>query len=291
MPWGRENCIVSAESALAEQPRCRQPLSIRAVWAGVQHLTIDGRTVAVDEDGYLILNELRECAVHGQCDRPAHAVAIFFRPGFADEVFGSELTALDHMLERDGEAACRPFAFAEHLRPHDRIVTPVLRYISYHMDHGVDDEGWYEEQLRFLLQRMLQSHRLTLDAIQRLPSARGTTRREVYRRIGRATDFIHTCYARELSIDDLAAAANISKYHFVRLFHAVHGTTPYAFLQAKRARVARRLLETSDAGLDQIAAEAGFDNRVTLFRHLQRVAGCSGRALRKGAPARIEQSA
>lgn len=281
--WGRENCIISARAARAEQPHQVQPLSIRAAWGGVEHCFVDNRRVAVDDDGYLILNDSRECASLIESDRPVHSFSVFFRPGFADEVLGCMLTPRDHILERGVEPVRKPFEFAEHLRPHDRIVTPVLHYICRYVELGVDDELWYAEQLSFLLERMLQSHRDTLAAVQRLPLARNSTRREIYRRIGLATDFIHENYARKLTIDALAAAAHISKYHFVRLFHAVHGTTPYAFLQEKRARVASRLLGLSDGSLDQIAIRVGFDNRVTLFRHLRRITGCGGSALRRSA--------
>jgi AraC family transcriptional regulator len=209
-----------------------------------------------------------------------HSFSIFFRPGFAEEVLGGMLTPQDRILERGNETQARAVEFAEHLRPHDRIVTPVLRYISFHIEQGVDDEAWYEEQLSFLLERMLSSHRLTTRAAQSLAASRSGKRQELYRRLGWGRDFIHSNYQRPITIDDMARAACLSKFHFIRLFHALEGVTPYRYLQRKRVAAAQRLLSTTRLTHVEIAEQVGFDHRSTMFRHIRRVTGRSGRQLR-----------
>lgn len=67
-----------------------------------------------------------------------------------------------------------------------------------------------------------------------------------------------------LTIDRLAAQAHLSRRTFVRSFRASTGTTPAAWIRARRLDAARRLLETTDLSIDQVAADCGFGNAVTL---------------------------
>ncbi len=197
------------------------------------------------------------------------------------------LTPEDRILERGGDTQRKSVEFAEHLRPHDRIVTPVLRYISFHIQQGVEDETWYEEQLSFLLERLLSSHRVTTKAVQSLSASRSGKRQELYRRLSWGRDFIHGNYQRPITIDDMARAACLSKYHFIRLFHALEGVTPYRYLQQKRVAAAQRLLSTTQLTHVEIAEQVGFDHRSTMFRQMRRITGRSARQWRAQPAARI----
>ncbi|WP_082049892.1 GlxA family transcriptional regulator [Arthrobacter sp. SPG23] len=67
-----------------------------------------------------------------------------------------------------------------------------------------------------------------------------------------------------LTVDLLAAQAHLSRRTFVRAFRAATGTTPAAWIRARRLDSVRRLLETTDLSIDQISADCGFGNAVTL---------------------------
>lgn len=67
-----------------------------------------------------------------------------------------------------------------------------------------------------------------------------------------------------LTVAELAAAAHMSRRTFLRAFHASTGTTPAAWVRSRRLDLARRLLETTDRSVDQVAAACGFSNPVTL---------------------------
>ena len=70
--------------------------------------------------------------------------------------------------------------------------------------------------------------------------------------------------AEPLTIDRLAAQAHLSRRTFVRAFRAATGTTPAAWVRARRLDAARRLLETTDLPVDQVSADCGFGNAVNL---------------------------
>lgn len=73
-----------------------------------------------------------------------------------------------------------------------------------------------------------------------------------------ATAWALTHLAEPLTVDRLAGAAHVSRRSFVRAFRAATGTTPAAWVRARRLDEARRLLETTDLPIDQVAVVCGF---------------------------------
>ncbi|MDA0564300.1 helix-turn-helix domain-containing protein [Streptomonospora sp. S1-112] len=78
---------------------------------------------------------------------------------------------------------------------------------------------------------------------------------------------------RPLTVADLARQARMSARNLGRHFRAVTGTTPLRWLLAQRIRLAQELLETTDDGIDIIAAATGMGTAATLRRHFNRTVG------------------
>jgi AraC family transcriptional regulator len=278
--WGHENCVVWGRALRADFVPSVHALSIRAAWGGTEHCHVGGRTVGVDDDTFLILNPRRMYSTSIRAECPVESLAICFRPGLAEAACAAMSVSLARALADGACLAARTIEFSENLQAHDRLVSPVLRFIKAHVARGLEDEAWYEEQLHFLLGRMRQRHDRTLLQVERLQFIRRTTRREIHRRIAVATDFIHTNYAEDLDLNVLANVACLSKYHFLRLFTLVNGVTPYVFLQNKRTSVAARLLRTTQLTISQVASRVGFARRSTVVRRIRSRTGFTPLQLR-----------
>lgn len=78
-------------------------------------------------------------------------------------------------------------------------------------------------------------------------------------RVNRAVDHIRADPRRDLSLDEVAAVAHSSPYHFHRIFTAVVGESPAAFTRRCRLERAGQLMMASpDRSLTSIAVDAGF---------------------------------
>lgn len=85
-------------------------------------------------------------------------------------------------------------------------------------------------------------------------------------RIQAAIDYIEENLHNDFSIRDLAQQAQMSQWHFQRVFHASAGETVKAYIRSRRlSHAARALLET-DLNILQIALEAGFDSNEAFTR-------------------------
>ncbi len=277
--WGVEHCIVLARARRVEYPLFEQRLSIKMASGGRERylLTRPSREVDVDEDHYLVVNDGRTYASVIAGDRDVESYSIFFRPGFAAEVEASLRTPAARALEGGTQTTEDP-DFEEFLQPHDRHITPVLKFIRHHVRSGLDDPHWYEEQLFFLLVRMLELRERQQRRVAELPACRRTTKAEIHRRVMLAANYIHSNFDRELNLDELAAAACLSKFHFLRLFRQVMGVTPYAYVLDKRVRAAKKLMADTGLTLEEISQQVGFATRSGLFRQLQRQGICRRRS-------------
>jgi len=70
--------------------------------------------------------------------------------------------------------------------------------------------------------------------------------------------------AAGVSVDDLARRAAVSSRTLTRRFRTTVGVAPGEWLQRERLRLAQRLLETSNAPIDQVARDAGYDTSAAL---------------------------
>jgi AraC family transcriptional regulator len=271
--WGKESSVISALARRVEYPPYAQLLSIKMASGGEEHYFVDDRRLVVDDDTFLILNAGRKYGSLIEALGPTHSFSIFFRTGLAEEVLDSLQRSTDSLLSDPAIRSTGTVEFGEHLREHDRVVTPVLRFIRSAVDSGTSEPGWLEEQLHFLVGRMLKTEHARQRLQELVPAAKAATRYEVMRRLDRAVTFIHCRYREPISLQHMAAAAHMSPYHFLRTFHAVRGMTPSHFLNRKRTQMAVRLIRSTRWTLTEIAEHVGFGSRTTLFRGLKTHAG------------------
>lgn len=78
--------------------------------------------------------------------------------------------------------------------------------------------------------------------------------------VRQAVQVIRERYAEPLSLDDIARAALVSKFHLLRMFSQVTGVTPGRFLSAVRIGEAKRLLRYSDLGVACISSTVGYSS-------------------------------
>jgi transcriptional regulator GlxA family with amidase domain len=84
-----------------------------------------------------------------------------------------------------------------------------------------------------------------------------------------------------LTVEDLARRANMSSRNLARHFRSLTGTTPLRWLLEQRIRRAQELLETTDDGVETVAAAVGMGTAATLRRHFHRTVGVPPDAYRR----------
>ena len=87
-------------------------------------------------------------------------------------------------------------------------------------------------------------------------------------------------FASNISIDELAAICNVSKYHFCRIFKAVTSFSAVNYQTEYRLRIADILLKNSDKSISEIADMCGFGDAGYFSRCYKKHTGVSPREKR-----------
>jgi AraC-like DNA-binding protein len=77
------------------------------------------------------------------------------------------------------------------------------------------------------------------------------------RHLLRARDFADTHFAEAIGVDEMAAAAGLSRAHFSREFSRSFGESPKAYLMTRRLERAAALLRNTDRSVSEICLDVG----------------------------------
>lgn len=93
-------------------------------------------------------------------------------------------------------------------------------------------------------------------------------------------DIINNNISLPISIEDLASALNVSKFHFLNEFKKYNGLTPYQYILNTRINCAKKLLLNPDTKITTIAHELGFSDSSHFSRTFKKVVGISPKSFR-----------
>ncbi|HZI20594.1 MAG TPA: AraC family transcriptional regulator [Pyrinomonadaceae bacterium] len=103
----------------------------------------------------------------------------------------------------------------------------------------------------------------------------------VDRRIRRAVELMQAHLGRDLPLEEIAAAAYLSPFHFARLFKKLTGATPHAYLASLRAARARELLAETDLSVTEVGARVGYFSPSHFARAFRQATGTTPSAFRQ----------
>ncbi|MFH1345523.1 MAG: AraC family transcriptional regulator [Pseudomonadota bacterium] len=86
------------------------------------------------------------------------------------------------------------------------------------------------------------------------------------RRLQRVLDYIEASLGTDIRLEELAAQACLSPYHFSRLFREASGLSPHRYVIDRRLQAARQELARSSLSLVEIALQFGFGSQANFTR-------------------------
>ena len=104
------------------------------------------------------------------------------------------------------------------------------------------------------------------------------------RHLVRARDLVDSRYTEPLTVDDMAAAAGLSRAHFSREFRRTFGEPPHAYLLTRRLERAASLLRMTDRSVTDICFSVGLSSLGSFTTSFTRTFGASPTAYRRRYP-------
>lgn len=102
----------------------------------------------------------------------------------------------------------------------------------------------------------------------------------VDRRIRRAVEMMHAHLDRDLPLEEMAAAAYLSPFHFARLFKKLTGASPHAYLATLRVGRAQQLLAETDLSVSEISTRVGYSSPSHFSKAFRQSTGMTPRSFR-----------
>ena len=89
----------------------------------------------------------------------------------------------------------------------------------------------------------------------------------------RARDHADRNFAEPLDLEQLAGAAELSKYYFHRLFTATYGVTPAAYVCERRIERAQDLLRSTNLSVTEVCFAVGFSSLGSFSTRFRQIVG------------------
>lgn len=157
--------------------------------------------------------------------------------------------------------------------PQFKLNDPLIYQLAMALKANIATKGVWDRLYAESMATALSAHLLQNYSVQQAkpqPSS-GLSPKQ----LRQVTDYIAAHSAQNISLTTLAQTAQMSPYHFSRLFKRATGFTPHQYLLRQRTARAKRLLKTSSLSVAAIAAQVGFADQSHLARHFKRHMGVS----------------
>jgi AraC-like DNA-binding protein len=115
-----------------------------------------------------------------------------------------------------------------------------LNEINQQIINGIFSNYLRHSELFYsLAESIITDQRFVFDHLSKLNFKKNVTNEEIFRAILQAKLLIDENITDNLSLEKIAIQIGISKYHFIRVFKAAFGISPYQYQKRKRLELAK----------------------------------------------------
>ncbi|GHO42456.1 helix-turn-helix domain-containing protein [Ktedonospora formicarum] len=255
-------------------------LSIKTFSSGRALYTLGRGFYAVDDTSYFIVNHGQPYTIAIEAETPVESFCLFFRAGFAEEVYRSLVTSTGFLLDEPEKPRTELLNFSERTYAHDQLLSSLLSRLRTMQSNLYYEAAPLDELACEIITSVLQVRRNIFKEIEALPPLRSVTRRELYHRLYRAREYMLAFFDQPLTLDEIAHVATLSPTHFLRAFKQIFHTTPHQYLINIRLERAQRLLSQTNMPITEICFALGFESLGSFSWLFRRRIGCSPKSYR-----------
>lgn len=162
----------------------------------------------------------------------------------------------------------------------------VLSLASEAQTEGLGSELYAESVANLLAIHLLRNYsalgQKDLRGITPKTSGRSTISlpNTVLERVG---DYVGDNLSGNVSVQEMASLAGLSRYHFSRLFKQSTGLSPHQYVVSSRVERAKAILSNTNLPVGEVSRLCGFSHHQHLNRHFQRLVGATPKQFRQEA--------
>ena len=254
------NSIINAKASNIAYQEHWGCFSIKCAFGGEEFYQAQNRVYAVNDQNFLVLNEGQYYSSYIFSKKQVESFTINFTSAFVQEVS-------DGCMHSDEQALDNPFCnskinfeFVEKLYQHDNAVSTILFIIKQLLKDFNANREKIAELYYQLMEKLFLLHRGVIREINLIKACKPSTRKELYKRLHYAKDYIDSCIASEITLHDLSRIALMNAAYFLRQFHKHFHTTPYQYLMLRRMKAAAEMMHNTRSTITDICTAVGYED-------------------------------
>ena len=260
---GWPNVVLNVNSESCHRDHIRGPFSIFTNLAGESAVEVNGKTTRIKDGFYFVTNQDQYYTLDIEAKTKTETFNIHFGNYFVEELGKTLSSKPEWLLENVFTPGLETTALDNRLNQRSPLLTTLL----FRLKEQKATSTLHFEQLLASIAEHVCSEQIKLRKLaQHLPVIKSTTREEIFKRLGDAVDYLYSFYEHDITLEQLAQASCLSKFHFLRLFKIAYGKTPGQFLDEVRIKKAIELLKHHAMPVNAIAKSVGYSNSASFSR-------------------------
>lgn len=251
--------------------------SIKYVFNGIENYKVNGRKYNVNKGEYILGNNFSEGKVNIGCKDYVKGICIDINPSILSEVTASFLEPGTSNSDLNLDTFFTSENFFENKYSDDQTK---LGQMLFSLGQIIEKDPlakheFTKEFFYVLSEKIVLDHQPILNQLNSINSLKPITKKDLYRKVLRGKEFLDNNYLSKIEIATVANEANLSEYHFFRLFKSTFNISPLQYIISKRLELAKQLLQNKELTLSDIAVISGFSDMHSLSKAFKKQFGVS----------------
>lgn len=177
----------------------------------------------------------------------------------------------------------------------DPCVEDQFRLVVHYANHPESGRNWWDFTSERKLFRQKKGYPATrpvkpwfkseqFKTVTRIKASSEPIKADLHKKLKLAIKYMRSNMEEQVSLANLADAAHLSPFHFLRLFKATYEVTPMQYLTHLRLKNACRLLKKTKRSVGSIGNSCGFENQSSFIRLFKKEFGMTPQVFRKDMP-------
>jgi AraC-like DNA-binding protein len=277
-----KNIVIHARSKSVHYPVHWGPLSIKCAFNGSENYLVNNCELAVNDSNYLVLNNGNYYSSFIETDSDVRSFTINFTEALVKDAVVSFAKPDSYLLDNAGY--CHgTLEFYETLQPHDQVVSPMIYRLGALTDRFEEQEDKVEETYLLLIQRLIEKQNELEQIARQIPVMKLSTKRELFKRLRKAKDYLDSCYMQNISIAKLSSVCFLNQTYFLRQFKNVFDCTPRQYIIQKRMAAAKTFFDTQrNISVTDVCLRVGYNDLASFSKLFKSFYKVSPESYRKG---------
>ena len=232
-------------------------LAIRYVIDGTETYAFDQKVFPVTGGRFVLINPARRYDVSLRSESPVTGICMNIDTAVIKDVCRTLTASPEQLLDAPDSIIADPLDIYEGIyKTSDCGLGSFLERLA--SNYAEFEQGDHRDLYYQIAGTLLVSQGLLQKKIKKIAAGSFVTQKELYRRVEHGRTLIDDCFRHPLNLQEIAAHAAMSPFHFNRTFKQVYGVPPYQYLIKKRLEQAKEYLLQQRYTVGEIGLLTGF---------------------------------